>query len=461
MNRFYFTLLILMTVMVLESSAQIVIRETNVIEKAIIKPQRFDSLTNISRQKNIIDYNKYIGYKMFYLPRSKKHIAQNKDTRIINFLYSQDTTVLRKSGKIPFEDIAINRNWLDTYGSNEKEIKRKALKNTAYLATQGRIGQGAKQLLEKYNSMLKDYEALDVEKTKVYKPIFYHVSTNEFTGEIKGEVGTSVDSVEGKYFTIVDIKAKVSKQKVFKKLEDVASNQGSSWAELSITLKNESNNDTLYWLTSSRNIGKPFILVPYFEKMRNIYLNKKIKLKDKNSTTTALLNMVDVNTGQKVSISYGEVWECSDVSFVDLEDSYYLAAHCFLRNGSSEVKVSLESGVLERYFILEEDFIAQEKERQMQEEQRKLEAIERQKKLEKEQLAHRKYCIEKWGNKMGGYIAEGKVVLGMNKDMCLESWGKPINKNANLIAGSSHEQWMYDWNTFLYFENGILTAIQN
>jgi len=72
------------------------------------------------------------------------------------------------------------------------------------------------------------------------------------------------------------------------------------------------------------------------------------------------------------------------------------------------------------------------------------------KKAEREDLARRK--------------KEG-VSLGMSADDVLKSsWGKPrkINRTAFSASGREHEheQWVYDGG-YLYFENGVLTSVQN
>lgn len=58
--------------------------------------------------------------------------------------------------------------------------------------------------------------------------------------------------------------------------------------------------------------------------------------------------------------------------------------------------------------------------------------------------------------------ARGGVTIGMTTAQVLKSnWGKPNNVNRTLTANGAHEQWVYHDHNFLYFENGILTAIQN
>jgi hypothetical protein len=54
------------------------------------------------------------------------------------------------------------------------------------------------------------------------------------------------------------------------------------------------------------------------------------------------------------------------------------------------------------------------------------------------------------------------VSIGMTKEEVLtEGWGRPIDINRTITANGTSEQWVYDDNKYLYFENGILTAIQD
>jgi hypothetical protein len=56
--------------------AQITVRESTIQEKAVVKPKVFDSLSNFRQQKDLISYKQYIGYKLYFAPKSKKY--QNK-----------------------------------------------------------------------------------------------------------------------------------------------------------------------------------------------------------------------------------------------------------------------------------------------------------------------------------------------------------------------------------------------
>lgn len=423
-------------------NAQVAIRENSIVERAVFKPQQFDSLTNIIMQERPIDYKKYVGYKLFFLPKSKNYTPQyssDKKEKIIDFLFLKDTVQIVKEGKIPFEQVDIYKIW-----GNEKNMK------------------GAR--LEQYRTLKKKYENIDKEKTNIYQPKFYYERTNRTDGEIYGKIGTIPDSVEGKYFTIIDIKGKEPYgSKEYKKLEDVELEKERDWQlGLKISLRNELNNDTLYWIVDqARYIERPFLLVPYFEKQRNLYLNQNLVLKDKTRTNLELENLIDINTGAIVSIKYGEVWTCTDISFIDSKDTYYLSGFYFLKNGDKEVKIELESNLLDKYFMLETEYRKQELEKQKKEEEKVHEEQEREKIRQQEQIKFRNDCIIKWGQKLGTYVADGKVVLGMNKEMCIAAWGNPININRTIVKGLTHEQWVYGWANYLYFDNGILTGIQD
>jgi len=68
--------------------------------------------------------------------------------------------------------------------------------------------------------------------------------------------------------------------------------------------------------------------------------------------------------------------------------------------------------------------------------------------------------IKKYGEKNGLMIFEGKVWIGMTAEMARDSWGYPKDINRTITANLTHEQWVYDNDKYLYFENGILTTIQ-
>jgi hypothetical protein len=54
------------------------------------------------------------------------------------------------------------------------------------------------------------------------------------------------------------------------------------------------------------------------------------------------------------------------------------------------------------------------------------------------------------------------VRIGMTKQDVLDSsWGRPDSVNKTTTSRSLHEQWVYGSRNYLYFDNGVLTGIQN
>ena len=54
------------------------------------------------------------------------------------------------------------------------------------------------------------------------------------------------------------------------------------------------------------------------------------------------------------------------------------------------------------------------------------------------------------------------VRIGMSKeDVLASSWGRPEKINTTTNVYGTREQWVYGGGNYLYFENGVLTSIQN
>lgn len=69
-------------------------------------------------------------------------------------------------------------------------------------------------------------------------------------------------------------------------------------------------------------------------------------------------------------------------------------------------------------------------------------------------------AASRWGASTAKDIVDGYVRIGWNKDKCRMSWGEPRDINTTIGAWGREEQWCY-YDSYLYFENGKLTSIQN
>lgn len=79
----------------------------------------------------------------------------------------------------------------------------------------------------------------------------------------------------------------------------------------------------------------------------------------------------------------------------------------------------------------------------------------------KTEEARKNELLKKYGTQNGLKIFEGKIWIGMSKEMLLESWGKPNDINRTVGAWGVHEQWVYPGQQYLYLENDVLKSWQD
>lgn len=86
----------------------------------------------------------------------------------------------------------------------------------------------------------------------------------------------------------------------------------------------------------------------------------------------------------------------------------------------------------------------------------------KEKKKKSENLEKRKNrLISEHGSEIADLILSRKVRVGMTKEMAKASWGKPSDINRTINQYGTHEQWVYEGGSYLYFDDDKLTTIQN
>lgn len=215
---------------------------------------------------------------------------------------------------------------------------------------------------------------------------------------------------------------------------------------------------------------KKIICVGYFEKLKELYEGKKMIMDCFGS------NRCTLNSGSnEVYLSKGTELRCFKVGIAELSNDFY--PYLFLEDSmgiqykvradndkemkklceKNEYIKKLEQEEIERKQAEEKAVLA----KKQAEERAAQEAAEEQKRL----VERKAVMVKKYGKYYGELIAEGKVVLGMTKEMCKESWGEPDDINVSIGSWGRHEQWVYEHyyssDSYLYFENGKLTSIQN
>ena len=76
--------------------------------------------------------------------------------------------------------------------------------------------------------------------------------------------------------------------------------------------------------------------------------------------------------------------------------------------------------------------------------------------FEDPKLKYPAISLEVWAS-----IQNGRAIVGMTREECELSWGKPNDINKTITGNDITEQWVYGLSSYLYFKNGILTTIQN
>ena len=421
---FIFTLLSCITISLL---AQITIKD-EIVERPVYKPQPFDSLTNFTAQENFFNYKKYIGYELYCLPFSTKYKFKKESDKNYSRIYNSTFTVKDSSLIIephkPFYE--------------EDPLAKMYFPDTTRLN---------KQQQASYQNLKEKYEKKFVRKTNICYPYFFPNEPKYLDGT---PFYTNPDSLSGHYFTILDFEFfKYNKYYSFENFDPGYD----KFFKFRVKLKNNLTGDTLYWNTSSYHDDPAMVLVPYLVKQQQFKSKKFV-------TQRTFTEKVDTHTGEIYTIKPFETWECVDVAFVNTSKDYFVHLYYFLRNGDKEITFESREINDEQCFITEEKYLFLEAEKQRKKEEIERERVERERMAKEEKIKHEKAIIEKYGSKIGTYINNNQVVIGMTAKMCEESWGRPINVYTTYLQNQIYEQWVYDMGTYLYFKNGILTAIQ-
>lgn len=66
-----------------------------------------------------------------------------------------------------------------------------------------------------------------------------------------------------------------------------------------------------------------------------------------------------------------------------------------------------------------------------------------------------------WTTEMCEAIGKGKIGLGMTEEQVRAAWGNPRDINRTTTRYGSREQWVYNMSSYVYFDDGVVTTIQN
>ena len=184
-----------------------------------------------------------------------------------------------------------------------------------------------------------------------------------------------------------------------------------------LKLQEKESSDIVYYEYDSEfEHSFPFIVVGFFEKQKRLFVGKEYVFHN-----SEFEGATDIQTGKVVTIKTGQKWKCTDLT---IEDKYYNLSLIFENSLGEKTEDSYDRVLNVGYTVKEADNYK-----------------------------------KKFGQENFDRILQGKVKIGMTKEMCKLAWGEPKKINETITSGKKTEQWVYS-DIYLYFDNGILTAIQ-
>lgn len=188
------------------------------------------------------------------------------------------------------------------------------------------------------------------------------------------------------------------------------------------------------------------LLVGYYEKLKQRYIGKTFIYTGRAYGRGSQFIVepyldhlaIDLTTQEKINLFADSAWVCKDIQLV--EENRYMHLYAFFVNDNRLIKVRIDNihfkGEKHTFFSC---FM--------------------------EESAYEKWVdslCQRYGNEYCHLIIQKKVKIGMTQDMCIDSWGEPDDINRTTTNSDVSEQWVYDKRgLYLYFTNGILTAIQD
>ncbi len=236
-----------------------------------------------------------------------------------------------------------------------------------------------------------------------------------------------------------------------------------------------SNEDDEIRIEHSSIYSRCFLSVPYFEYIKNKYETKKFLNNEKyryslrsyyssNAPADSYFrpNKIleeDIFTGTDVKLQKSKNPKSNSVSDFEIKIYFENNKGQVISCGISSLK---ENSVLSNLVSLSEyeKILAKYGTRKTQEEIREEQKIREIKQQKEREIRNRKN-IEDFGKYYGKLVNEGKVQIGMSTKMCRAAWGAPDDINRTVTKYGTSEQWVYGIGSYLYFEDGKLTAIQN
>ncbi len=246
---------------------------------------------------------------------------------------------------------------------------------------------------EGYKSFFLDYKKKKFqEKSNVYKCCSESSLEEEKRYKtLEASYTSNYSKLSEKYFKVLEIvkHPKAEENEVF------------YFSTCYLKLQEKESGDTVYFEYSKiSDLSFPFITVGYFEKQKQMLVGKEFIFTD-----DLVNNLTDIQTGKAITVKTGQKWKCTDLTF---EEKWYKLSYV-IENPRGE-KSMIEYDNLFGKFKTGSFYTISEAE---------------------------KYS-KKFGRENFNTILQGRVSIGMTREMCKLSWGEPNDINETITAGKKN-----------------------
>lgn len=385
------------------SFSQIAIKKIEYTGDTIVRKNTlYDGYSDFKKEKVLNDYKKYIGYNL-YLTNSK--------VDIYNYIFdNQLKSILNKNGDSIF-----------TYLTNPIKV-------------------------EKVEKVISDENHL---YNKNYR-------------------------IENIFYTVEQLEKIFPKHEKTPELKYFETDDYNNLNYIILQIKSLDDNKVYYLKQSLKDYksdnSKDFIFEPFYNFVKNNYDNEKFIFTSNPSYRT----YKDIYTDKVINIERNSIWN-SEVAVINSyrlknkweETNYPFKIYILFKNQKGETFVyegidnknfqenPYSFGEFELYNI----YLEKVKQKKTALEIKKIKEQKEKDSIQRAQETRKITILKKYGNSNGNLIISNKVKIGMNTQMCEESWGKPFDKS-NIIEGNKNiEIWFYFGGNTLYFLNDELYRI--
>lgn len=212
-----------------------------------------------------------------------------------------------------------------------------------------------------------------------------------------------------------------------------------------------------YDFYKNKYVGKELVSNSYID-----YRNEDERKYKKDSELTYVAEKLSLKDGKMGLTIYNKAKDTRDLIFINGYDKMSAKASNSQIHKNDSIYILKGSGEYTYYLILRSEADSLRYKWEQEELQKERE------KLAQDEVKRRE-LINKYGEKNAKYITEGKVCVGMNKEMCREAMGSPDNISKSTNALGEIEQWTYSLGyryfhglipiTIVTFVNGKVTSV--